>query len=400
MFWSRIAAPPISATTGRRALRYFAFERKASQIAELDGLRGLAVILVLLRHAIGPFWDPNQPTLPVAGWDTATFMVNGWIGVDLFFVLSGFLIASHIMGLDERYHGQWPWRRYLAKRLLRIVPAYYVVVFLAALGAIPFYVIPPDFMTVRVAYHLLFLQDYLPANIVVAFWSLGVEEKFYIVAPFVVLGIAKLRGLGPRAVGLALLLLVGIALRLWTYLERPEVTDYETYFPIFRSPFHLTLDPILFGVMLAFLFRASHDVVWLASKPLANCVFWVGFGIIALLTTNGAMTDHISWWDIILQPFVIALAFGGMTYGLLFGGGPARLFRSTILFFCGRISYSLYLVHLALVPASLALLRELANGEPEFLLFLPIYLALSLVGALVLHFAVEKPFLIVKDQIR
>ncbi len=400
MFWSRIASPPISVTPGRRAFRYFAFERSASQIAELDGLRGLAIILVVLRHAIRPFWDPNQPTLPVLGWDTATLMINGWIGVDLFFVLSGFLIASHIMGLNERWQGQWSWRPYLAKRVLRIVPAYYVVVLLAAFGAFPFYEVSPKFLALRIEYHLLFLQDYLTANIIVVFWSLGVEEKFYIVAPFVVLGIAKARALGLRTAGLALLLLVGVALRLWTYLERPEVTSYEAFFPVFRSPFHMTLDPILFGVLLAFLFRARHEVRWLTSKPLADCVFWVGFGILALLTTNGAMLDDISWWDKILQPFAIALAFAGMTYGLLFGGGPARLFRSAILFFFARVSYSLYLVHLALVPVSLVLTRELADREPEFVLFFPIYVLLSLVVALVLHYAVEKPFLIVKDRIR
>ena len=91
-------------------------------------------------------------------------------------------------------------------------------------------------------------------------------------------------------------------------------------------------------VLLAFLYRARDQVRWLASKPVAEGAFWIGFGIFVALTTNGAMLDDISWWDKVLHPFAIALAFAGMTYGLLFGGGPARLFRSAILFFFARAS--------------------------------------------------------------
>ncbi len=101
--------------------------------------------------------------LPVFGWDAATFMANGWVGVDLFFVLSGFLISFHIMKLGKRISGPWPWRSYLAKRVLRIVPAYYATLFLVVLGAFPLYQFSQEFIGFRVGYHLLFLQDYLPA---------------------------------------------------------------------------------------------------------------------------------------------------------------------------------------------------------------------------------------------
>ncbi len=387
-------------STRRRLLRYLAFERAQGQLPELDGLRGLAVILVVFRHAIQPFWDPGQPIGPVLGVNWATFMTNGWVGVDLFFVLSGFLIAHHIMGLEARRTGPWPWRTYLAKRVLRIVPAYYAVVFLAAIGAFPLYRIGSEFLGFRIAYHLLFLQDYLPASIIVVFWSLGVEEKFYLVAPLIVLGIAGAPSLRLRAGCLMLLFLVGVALRVSTYLAQPEIGSYQVFFPVFRSPFHMTLDPILVGVFLAFLYRARDDVAGLRSKLVADVVFWAGAAIFLILAASGGMMDTITWWDKTLQPSAIAFAFGGMTYGLLFGGGPARLFRSVILFLFARLSYSLYLVHLALVPFAFSLAGAIGGEPPRFALFFPIYLLVSLAASLILHYAVEKPFLIVKDRIR
>ena len=75
---------------------------------------------------------------------------------------------------------------------MRILPAYYVVLGVAAAGWIPFFAVDADLLGLRVIYHALFLQDYLPSNIVIAFWSLGVEEKFYIAAPFVLVPLLRL----------------------------------------------------------------------------------------------------------------------------------------------------------------------------------------------------------------
>ena len=83
-------------TLGRVA-RYFAIERGPGAIKGLDGLRGIAILLVLGRHAIRPFYSPADPVLPLGSWDAAIPFINGWIGVDLFFVLSGFLISHHVI---------------------------------------------------------------------------------------------------------------------------------------------------------------------------------------------------------------------------------------------------------------------------------------------------------------
>ena len=378
---------------------YFIFRRSKRQIRELDGLRGFAIILVILRHGVLPYWGEGQPLLPVFGWDAATFMANGWVGVDLFFVLSGFLISFHIMKLGERISGPWPWRSYLAKRVLRIVPAYYATLFLVVLGAFPLYQFSQEFIGLRIGYHLLFLQDYLPANFIVAFWSLAVEEKFYIIAPFIVLGITKVPKLTWRITSMLIILLCCVGLRIWTAVRHPEINNYQQFFFVFRSPFHMTLDPILLGVLLAFLYQARDKVNWLQSKFMAHLVFWAGAGTFLVISTNSGMLDVITWWDKTLQPLVIGLCFFGMTYGLLFGGGAKAVFRSATLFFFARVSYSLYLVHLALSPLAMALAGMFTASAPSLIVFFPVFLGVSVAASLLLHYGVEKPFLILKARI-
>ena len=105
------------------------------RIAVLDGLRARAIVLVLARHGLKPFWvDMNVPFLPVGGFDLAPFLMNGWVGVDLFFVLSGFLITSYLL---KRLPDGARWAvigTYLKRRFCRIAPAYYVVLTLVCAG--------------------------------------------------------------------------------------------------------------------------------------------------------------------------------------------------------------------------------------------------------------------------
>ncbi|NRB40118.1 MAG: acyltransferase [Pseudomonadales bacterium] len=396
---------PESTTTASNSLKtsipisrsYFSFKAFPGQLPELDGLRGLAVILVLLRHGVRPFWSPETALLPFFGWDVANILINGWIGVDLFFVLSGFLITHHILKLQERNEGKWLWKPYLAKRALRIIPAYYVVLLLAVIGVFPGFELADNHLWIRISYHMLFLQDYLPANIVVVFWSLGVEEKFYLVAPFLVLSQINAPTVIKRTLGIIAILFIVIGLRCYTTYLYQDIDNYQHFFPVFRSPFHMSLDPILMGVILAFLYKSKTEIPHLTSVKLANIIFWLGTLLCAGLMTSSAMLDDITWWDKTLQPTVIALSFASITFGLLFGGGTAQIFRTSLLRFFARISYSLYLVHLPLVPLALNL-SERFVGEPSLALFFPIFALLSIAAALILHFLVEKPFLQLKDK--
>ena len=181
---------------------------------------------------------------------------------------------------------------------------------------------------------------------------------------------------------------------------RENRASAEAFFRVFRSPFHLTLDPILIGVVLAILYRGRDELPRLTARSTARRVFWLGMLGFILLTTSGDMMAEISWWDKTLQPLAIAATFGAITFGLLFGGDLSGLFGSAFLLFFARISYCLYLVHLPLIPFAKALAGRGSAAEPGFALFFVIFVALSIQAALLLHYLVEKPFLRLKDRIR
>lgn len=386
--------------------RYLTFERRAGSIPALDGLRAMAILLVLGRHAVMPFRHDGGMAFEIFGWQAATPLVNGWIGVDLFFVLSGFLIST---GLIRRRH-DFRLGRYIARRALRIVPAYYAMLGIAAAGLVPFYAVAPDMLGLRVFYHALFLQDYLPSGIVVAFWSLGVEEKFYIAAPFVLLPLLGLRNRNLQYAALGALIATPLAFRLNLLSGSTVVADYDTFFRTLRSPFHRGFDGLAVGMMVALLWRDRTRLGWLSNPPAATGIFWAGAAAIGWLWLSAPLLDRIDAFDRTCLQLVLALAFGAIVLGVLFAqdrtdeipGPPFRFLSARAFGPVAILSYSLYLVHMTVIPAAKSLASELIStgppgGAAEFAAFVPIYLLLAVIGAFALHFAVEKPFLRLRD---
>lgn len=410
------ATIPAGRTAGARAPGWTRELAIPGAIPALDALRAFAIILVLARHAVRPFWDANgHALLPIGNWDLATPLINGWVGVDLFFVLSGFLIGRQLLSAHAREErGPRALGRYLLRRVLRIFPAYYAVLALAAFGMVPYYAVSPEHLDLRLAWHIVMLQDYLPSNIVVAFWSLGVEEKFYLLAPFA-LGLVLLvkHRLAQYAVLVGLAALAPLA-RYFTHLAHPEPIAYEAYFAIFRSPFHLCLEPLVLGLLAALLYRdlrgarSGNRLVFGGRRMdtrslVAAAFFWGGCLATATLLASEPMLDVIDTEDRLWQPSLIAVAVAFWVAGAALGGAPARLARPWLVV-TARLSYVLYLVHLMVIPGALALVDAgfgAAEWRPleRFLAFLPIYLVLSLSLSLAVHLAVERPFLKLKERI-
>lgn len=385
--------------------RYLTFDRDTDGIAALDGLRAAAILLVLARHAVIPFRADGGMAYRMFGWEIATPLVNGWIGVDLFFVLSGFLI-SH--GIIRRGH-EFRLGRYVARRALRIVPAYYAMLLIAAAGLIPFYPVAPEMLGFRVLYHALFLQDYLPSGIVVAFWSLGVEEKFYIAAPFVLLPLMGLRRRGVQYAVLAALLLTPLAFRLNLLAGGTVVADYDTFFRALRSPFHRGFDGLAAGALVALLWRDRGRLAWMTGPRAVTAILSAGIGAIMWLWLAAPLLDRIDAFDRTGLQLVLAAGFAAILLGVLLRqgqpqnqNGMTRLLAAPVLRPIAILSYSLYLTHMTMIPAAILAAKSASihlfrtgseNTAAEFALFVPIYLILSVVAALILHFAVEKPFL-------
>jgi peptidoglycan/LPS O-acetylase OafA/YrhL len=209
---------------------------------QLDVLRGVAILLVVGRHLELPRPGGALGIL-AAGW----FHV-GWLGVDLFFVLSGFLIGGLLLSELDR-HGTINVSRFLIRRGLKIYPPYFV--FLAYLVAMPVakalarggdaWAVFKDMGTAIVP-NLLFLQNYLgsPAGHT---WSLAVEEHFYLLLPFVLVALAQ-KGRARSIVWVCL-----AAAPVCLMLRCASVCTNDPFAGTLSAT-HLRLDGLLFGVAI------------------------------------------------------------------------------------------------------------------------------------------------------
>src|SRR6266436_3971304 len=140
-----------------------------SRNLQLDFLRGVAILLVILRHTV---------LFHIPGWE-ASLVQFGWAGVDLFFVLSGFLISGLLFS-EYRQNGMIRFARFAVRRALKIYPAFYFLVLLTVLARIALHT--SDAVLRPLLHDVFFMQSYTPGTYG-HFWSLSVEEHFYILFP-------------------------------------------------------------------------------------------------------------------------------------------------------------------------------------------------------------------------
>jgi len=367
---------------------YFSFPEVAGQNAWLDVLRSVAILLVLVRHGERAITLEAGPNAPASGPLHVLFM-NGWVGVDLFLVLSGYLIGKSLIrtfDADNTISVQ----TYFRARVLRIAPAYLFVLLVIVAGAFPLYSFAQEDLGRRTLYHVLFLQDYLPADINVVFWSLGVEEKFYLLAPLLLLCLLKTaKPIHAIAILLALFLL-SPTIKFVQFLTTPQ-TAYESFFAAFRSPFHMSLEPLVAGVAISYV--REKKLIQLSTRSA-----WLLLAAATIVTTLWLMSHEflaaITLFDATVQPAFIALLFGAMVLSATYlkpVTAPGMTFWRPV----SRLSYSLYLVHFPLISLCVAVapVDQLAGAT-----FWVVYVVVTFAASTWLHFAVEKPFLLLKDR--
>ena len=363
--------------------------------ADLDGLRAFAILLVLGRHSLRPFIseDSYQPIVTIGSIDLTPLVLNGWIGVDLFFILSGFLIGRQAWRGDSLL-------RFWFKRVTRILPAYWtclgvVAIVLTIAGTWP--KSWADFLA-----HLVMLQDYTGSVFVPAFWSLGAEEKFYLLAPLFVFVLARARGPAWQASGLLALWLLPVTWRLATAGSLTGVVSYEAYFPQYRSPFHLTSESLVLGFAIAWLSLQTWSPR--ISRPIREALFWTGAASVGYWLVPSVILGSIDARTIVLAPALIGLCFGAMVLAAVSGSGSySNVFSWRMWRPLATGSYTLYLTHMMVLPAAAVLAAMFAptssaSVTARWLAFVPCYLALSAASAYLLHRYVERPVLRWRDR--
>ncbi len=302
-------------------------------IAELDGLRAVAIGLVMLYH----FWSYRGEA--AVGRFVSQIASIGWMGVDVFFVISGFLITGILLAAKGRPHA---WRTFYVRRALRIFPLYYaVLVLLVVLAAtVVAFELPgrdsPDVRNVgRAWWNALYLSNvaialhgsnWIPFDIS---WSLAVEEQFYLLYPFLVLGVSE-RRLGHVLVGIVA---SAIAFRVGWFVATGDAYGASALLPA-------RMDQLAIGGLGTLLVRRADAgelrAVRFAAGPLAAVA-------LALLLTRGR--DDLAFTTAAYT--LTALATGALVVGLASGGfGPVRRALSLApVVWVGKVSYGLYLLH-------------------------------------------------------
>jgi peptidoglycan/LPS O-acetylase OafA/YrhL len=300
---------------------------RPGHIRELDGLRGIAVILVVIHHIGQSFPGFESATLPnrlLHLWIVATR--PGWLGVDIFFVLSGFLIAGLLM--DAKGHPHF-YRNFYMKRILRIFPLYYLILIVMLV----FYGWP---------WHFFSLCLFFLANVSVLFhvplvmaplWSLSVEEHFYLALPWIIKFVRR-----ELVFWIALILCV---------LEPPfrfhafKTGYFDPYFTWFR------LDGLACGVMVAYLVRNFRSDRVKKFALIFVCVATVVFA--ASIPFGGASrlrpvgTAFLYSCASMFMAGIVAFAAVRPGYWML------RPLRNSVLGFFGDISYCVYLIHMFVI---------------------------------------------------
>jgi peptidoglycan/LPS O-acetylase OafA/YrhL len=310
------------------------------RIPQLDGLRGIAIGLVLLHHFIYRFHPPMPETLAAIFLPVARL---GWSGVDLFFVLSGFLIGGILV--DARESDNY-YSTFYIRRSFRILPLYLLLVLLGFLlfglerhgGAnvkdIPLHSAPW-------AYYLTFTQNFFFARhtdttwYLDVTWSLAVEEQFYLTLPVLVRRVSKEKLL-PMAMGLVVFFAVLRTLLYW----RGDINPMQCYvLPFCR------FDSLFIGVTCALLLRnetcrtrfQKHPRLLLVSTTVFGCSFF--------------LMDHYLWGrNLLLHTAgftVIGLFYASVTLLILIHPGIyiSRVMCYKPLIRLGTLSYCVYLIH-------------------------------------------------------
>lgn len=359
--------------------------KKPRHLPELDGLRAVAVLLVLWAHF--PYVTSSPASF--AFWKVSQVLRTGYIGVDLFFVLSGFLI-TRILLAERDATGSISFARFYLKRALRIFPIYYLCV---AIYAVTFAHGDGDVLGLA-TYTFNYYKPFHPAPSALEHtWSLSVEEQFYLLWPLIVS--ATPRSWGRTLTG-AVVPLVGFAVALGV----ASSLDSEVAATVIYMSGPTRMVSLSLGAYLAY------REVAMDRLAVPRAAGLVALGAALLAADNAGRALHVIpaggyYWCLALAGYA---AFSTGAVALLIGGdtevlGPLKaMLRLPPLRYIGRISYGLYLYHYLIL-----FLFGLAPYETEGIGAGFVRTALALVATFAVaglsYELLELPLLRIKDRL-
>ena len=309
-------------------------ENKEARISSLDGIRGIAVLMVIAFHyvnnqMVGSNWLINVFGKPAAMLKKITYF--GWSGVDFFFILSGFLIGNILL---KNKGSKSLFKTFYIRRFFRIIPAYYLLLLLFVLTSLtPFYNSKAQLFErpLPITGYFLFIQNFFMSyynhfgpQALTPTWSLCVEEQFYLIIPFFI-SIVQRKYVWMLAVA-------GIAIAI---ISRALSENFYQAYTLLPS----RIDSPMIGLFLA----------WLHQYP--SCKNWITKNIFVLWTAFAVLICFCAWLYSQTDPDIYGHTLLGILFGILVTiaiyskNSFTNMLSAPILLEVGRLSYFIYLYH-------------------------------------------------------
>lgn len=360
----------------------------AKHLYGLDHLRAFAITYVFLYHY--QILSKGEPSwLP----DFAKF---GWTGVDLFFVLSGFLIASQLFAQLKR-DGRVDVKTFFIKRVFRILPPYWLIV--AIYFCFPLFhereALPPLWKFITFTQNLgleLSTQGTFSHA-----WSLCVEEHFYLLLPTVLLLFGYVGYIRKAIWLIPCLMILGFVLRWYSYthLYQPYAADdygIIYWYKYIYYPTYNRLDGLLMGVSIASVYVFKQQL-WQRISQYGNVLLLLG---IAVLVAAYYLCQTPSSFHASVYGFpIVALGYGMVVAGAVSPSSILYRFPSRLTSFIAAISYALYLSHKGIVHLTHYVL---ADYNIDANLIFVVSTVTSIFAAWLLHTLVDKPMMRLREK--
>jgi peptidoglycan/LPS O-acetylase OafA/YrhL len=362
------------------------------KIFGLDLMRVVAILLVLAAHSLWIY--PNYSNLLTKGMN-----FSGFIGVEIFFVLSGFLIGGSLhRTFMKNTYGFRAMRHFLKRRAYRIMPNYLLILFcnLSVAAIIGYNVVDPWKYFVFVQNFASPMLPFFPES-----WSMAIKEIPYFIVPIVLLAMTSFGGSRNRnrlfLITTIILILLPFVAKVMFHFNNQGLTLKQWNISL-RSVAIYRIDAVMTGVLFSWL-MTNYGQAWRKySRPMFFVSLFIMFVLVILVGfIKISIVDYPFFWNVMFLPLISLSAALSLPFFSQWKSAPAFLEKPV--HFLGAISYFVYLIHYSLI---LWLMKYLIDTQSFSLLqlhcFTGVYLIVTFGLSWLLYNIYEKPILKYREQ--
>lgn len=401
------------------------FQRPTDNYLFIDGIRAIAVLWVIIFH--GWIWQSFLATKTITAlynYNLLNWIPKGDLGVDLFFVISGFLIGF-ILFKELKSTATINLKKFYVRRFLRLMPVYLFTMLLCI------YLYNDNMDTFWS--NLLYINNYVPNSYLLHTWSLAIEEQFYIVVPFLLLFV--LPKFKNKLYFFLVLTIISISLLVYNVFIKYKFTipfnhiigsgAYMNWFWKYYVYTHLRFIGLLSGIAVAYLnvykveelkkaFQINRILLNIVLLICLTLVLFISFTPLGeWLPMPSSIFDNLNpnigrWYEALHRP-VFSYAIGFIIISCIYNTTifivPIKNILSLKIFYpIAQLSYSAYLFHMPLMsklyPYMFSIMKDKYNEFTIVMVNVLLSLLLTLVVSVIMYYIIEQPFQKIRNKIK